>query len=143
VIVGCICYCAGTVLVRPALRQVGALQAAAITNLIGGVILLIGSVLLEPGVAQAATFQWGGPAWLAFLYMLLPGSLGASVVYFLLVRDWGPSRAAMYAFVSPVIAVMLGMGVFSERVTVLDTAGMVVMLAAAGAALRGATSAAR
>jgi drug/metabolite transporter (DMT)-like permease len=143
VIAGCVCYCAGTVLVRPALASVGALQAAAITNLIGGVILLVGAALFEPGVAEAATFRWGGPAWGAFFYMLLPGSLGASVVYFLLVRDWGPSRAAMYAFVSPVIAVMLGMAVFGERVTLLDIAGMALMLAAAAAALRGVTSAAR
>ena len=29
----------------------------------------------------------------------------STVIYFLLVRDWGASRTGTYAFVSPVIAV--------------------------------------
>ena len=60
----------------------------------------------------------------------------ATTIYFLLVRDWGASRTGTYAFVSPVIAVVLGMTMFGEHADWSDLAGMVLMLAAAGLALR-------
>jgi drug/metabolite transporter (DMT)-like permease len=58
------------------------------------------------------------------------------VIYFLLVRDWGASRAGTYAFVSPVIAVAIGFVFFGEHVEASDILGMVLMLAAAGMVLR-------
>ena len=71
-----------------------------------------------------------------WLYLLLPGSLGATVIYFLLVRDWGPGRTGTYAFVSPVLGVVLAMLLFGERIDVADVLGMTLMLGAAGLALR-------
>jgi drug/metabolite transporter (DMT)-like permease len=58
------------------------------------------------------------------------------VVYFLLVRDWGASRTGTYAFVSPVISVLLGMMVLGEQVHINDAVGMALMLGAAGLVLR-------
>jgi drug/metabolite transporter (DMT)-like permease len=137
VIVGCLSYCAGSVLARPLMRSVPPVEVAAMTNVIGGAMLLTGSLLFEPGATRALTGGWSGTAWAAWLYLLLPGSLGASIIYFLLVRDWGASRAGTYAFVSPVIAVILGVMVYSERLHVTDAAGMALMLGAAGLLLLG------
>jgi drug/metabolite transporter (DMT)-like permease len=67
---------------------------------------------------------------------VLFGSVGGFTIYLLLIRDWGPSRAGAYAFVSPVIAVALGMLVFGERVGLVEAAGIVLMLSAAILALR-------
>ena len=60
-------------------------------------------------------------------------------------RDWGASRAGTYAFVSPVIAVVLGMTLFGEQAGWSDLAGMLLMLAGAALALkpRGVTVIAR
>lgn len=137
VLAGCFSYCAGTVVARPLMRTLPPAQVAAITNLIGGLILLAGSLLFEPGAGQAMRFGWGAAAWAGWLFLLLPGSLGATIIYFVLVRDWGASRAGMYAFVSPVIAVLLGVAVYGERLGVLEAAGMALMLAAAALAMRG------
>jgi drug/metabolite transporter (DMT)-like permease len=57
-------------------------------------------------------------------------------MYFLLVRDWGASRVGTYAFVSPVIAVVLGATLFGEHVQIADIVGMALMLSAAGIVLR-------
>ena len=73
---------------------------------------------------------------LAWLYLLLPGSILSTVIYFLLVRDWGASRTGTYAFVSPVIAVALGTTLFGERLDLADVVGMALMLAAAAIVLR-------
>jgi drug/metabolite transporter (DMT)-like permease len=124
------------VLSIPLMRNMPPTEMAAMTNFIGGAILLVMSLLFEPGGWDAMTGNWGVAAWSAWLFLLLPGSLGATVVYFLLVRDWGASRTGTYAFVSPVIAVLLGVTVLGEQVHVNDAIGMALMLAAAGLVLR-------
>ena len=135
VIVGTLVYSAGSVMARPLMRSVPAAEVAALTNLIGGVLLLTCSLAFEPGSIAAAAGHWGWPAFSAWLYLLLPGSLGATLIYFLLVRDWGPSRTGTYAFVSPVVGVVLAMALFGEHVGLADVAGMGLMLGAAGIAL--------
>jgi drug/metabolite transporter (DMT)-like permease len=142
VIAGCLGYSAGSVLARPLMRIVPPVEVAAMTNVIGGGILLTGSLLFEPGAARALTGGWGTAAWAAWWYLLLLGSLGASIIYFRLVRDWGASRTGTYAFVSPVIAVVLGLVVYAERLHATDAAGMALMLGAAGLLLGGKQTAA-
>jgi len=136
VTIGCLCYSAGSVMARPLMRSLAPAQMAAMTNLIGGGILLSASIALEPGAGAALRLHWGWPAFVAWLYLLLPGSVLATTIYFQLVRDWGASRAGTYAFVSPVIAVVLGMKLFGEHADWSDLVGMGLMLAAAGLALR-------
>jgi drug/metabolite transporter (DMT)-like permease len=136
IVVGCLSYSLGSVLSIPLMRNMPPTEMAGMTNLIGGLVLLILSLLFEPGAWQAMSFNWGAAAWASWLFLLLPGSLGATVVYFLLVRDWGASRTGTYAFVSPVIAVALGMLVLGEEVHINDAIGMALMLGAAGLILR-------
>jgi drug/metabolite transporter (DMT)-like permease len=121
VTIGCLCYCSGSVMTRPLMWNFGAVQLAGLTDLIGGLILLFASLVLEPGAWTAMAFHWG---WASFL------------AYFLLVRDWGASKPGMYAFISPVIAVAAGAIFFREKLDWGDATGMTLMLAAAGLALR-------
>jgi drug/metabolite transporter (DMT)-like permease len=136
VIVGCLSYSLGSVLARPMMRTLAPVQMSGLTNLIGGVVLLAGSLVAEPGARTELVHPWAWPAMLAWLYLLIPGSLMATTAYFLLVRDWGASRTGTYAFVSPVVAVALGCWLFGERLDWGDVAGMVLMLVAAALALR-------
>jgi drug/metabolite transporter (DMT)-like permease len=136
VVIGCLCYSAGSVMARPLMLSLAPTQMSAMTNLIGGLILLSASSALEPGAGAALRFDWGWPAFLAWLYLLLPGSVLATTIYFQLVRDRGASRTGTYAFVSPVIAVILGVVLFGEQVRSSDLAGMVLMLLAAALAMR-------
>jgi drug/metabolite transporter (DMT)-like permease len=136
VVVSTLSYAAGSVLARPLMRTMPPAHVAAMTNFIGGGLLLGFALAFEPGALTATTGNWGWPAFLAWLYLLLPGSLGATVIYFLLVRDWGASRAGTYAFISPVIAVVIGLAFFGEQVEAADVLGMILMLSAAGMVLR-------
>jgi drug/metabolite transporter (DMT)-like permease len=135
VVIATLLYSFGSVLIRPMMRSVQATDMAWMTNLIGGGLLLIGALLFEPGALAAMRLDWGAPALLAWLYLLIPGSLLSTVMYFLLVRDWGASRVGTYAFVSPVIAVVLGATLFGEHVQIADIIGMALMLGAAGIVL--------
>jgi drug/metabolite transporter (DMT)-like permease len=136
VVVGCLSYSLGSVLCRPLMRAMAPAQVATLTNLLGGLMLLAGSIPFEPGAGAAMRFDWGWPAWLSWLFLLIPGSLGGTIIYFVLVRDWGAGRTGTYAFITPIISVLLGVVVLGERVDAADAAGMLIMLVAAGLALR-------
>jgi drug/metabolite transporter (DMT)-like permease len=136
VTVGCLCYTLGSVMTRPMMRTLAPVQLAGLTDLIGGLVLLVASLIFEPGGMAAMRFGWGWNAFLAWLYLLVPGSLISTTMYFLLVRDWGASRPGTYAFISPVIAVVIGCWLFGEKLDWGDAAGMTLMLCAAGLALR-------
>jgi drug/metabolite transporter (DMT)-like permease len=133
---GVLCYAAGSVMTRPIMRTLEPVQLAGLTDLIGGVVLLVSSLAVEPGAWQSMRFDWGWPAFLAWLYLLVPGALLSTTMYFLLVRDWGASRPGTYAFISPVIAVVLGCSLFDEQLDWGNAVGMTLMLGAAALALR-------
>ena len=75
--------------------------------LIGGVLLAITSVLLG---------EWGefhpqvvsGAAWVALLYLAVPGSIIAFTAYAWLIHRESPTKVGTYAYVNPVVAVLLG-----------------------------------
>jgi drug/metabolite transporter (DMT)-like permease len=136
VILSCLIYSLGSVLAIPLMRGMAPTELAGMSNLIGGAVLLVLSLVFEPGAVAAMAGDWGWAAWLSWLFLLLPASLGATVIYFMLVRDWGASRTGSYAFISPVIAVLLGVTVLSEQVHLTDAIGMALMLAAAALVLR-------
>jgi hypothetical protein len=70
-------------------------------------------------------------------FLVLAGSLAAYTIYLKLLRDWGPLRAGMFAFVSPIVAVALGALIYGEAVTSAGMLGMGLMLGAAAAVPRG------
>ena len=134
--IGNLSYCLGSVLSRPLMRSLPPAVLASTTNLLGGITLLVISIAVEPGVGAVITGNWGLNAWLAWAFMVFAGSLAATTIYFILVRDWGASRTGSYAFISPVISVGAGILVLSERVDLLEAGGMALMLMAAFMVLR-------
>jgi drug/metabolite transporter (DMT)-like permease len=117
------------------MRTLEPVQLAGLTAVVGGVVLLTASLLVEPGAWESMRLHWGWPSFLAWLYLLGPGALLSTTMYFLLVRDWGASRPGTYAFISPVIAVVIGSSLFGEKLEWEDALGMALMLAGAFFAL--------
>ncbi|MGJ4856574.1 DMT family transporter [Labrys sp. La1] len=125
----------GSVVARPLLRLYSSTFVAASTTLFGGLLLLGLSLAGEPGAIPALAGQWGAAAWAGWLFLVLFGSLIGYTIYMTLLREIGATRAGTYAFVSPIIAVLLGMVCFGEQIHLLDMLGMAVMLAGAGLAM--------
>lgn len=136
VIAGTLSYSFGSVLARPLMRILAPGELAALTNCLGGFLLLGASLAVEPGSWAALGGAWGWPAFGAWLYLLLPSSLGATLIYFVLVRDWGVSRTGSYAFVAPVIGVVAAVLLLGEQIGVGEVFGMALMLGAAALVLR-------
>lgn len=134
-------YGYGSVLARPLLRSYPATFVAGITTLIGGIALMVAALVFEPGAVAAVSGNWGATAWTAWFFLVIFGSLVGYTTYMRLLRDIGPSRAGSYAFVSPVIAVVLGALVFAEQVTLFDVIGIIVLLSGAYLAMAEAPAA--
>jgi drug/metabolite transporter (DMT)-like permease len=130
-------YAWGSVLARPLIERFGSGMLSGATMLIGGTALLVGSLGWEPNSTQSLEAFWGWPATLGWLFLLLFGSLVGYSLYMQLLRDLGPAKAGSFAFVSPIIAVLVGVIAAGETISALSVAGMAVMLLAAGACLYG------
>ena len=128
-------YGLGSIIARPLLRAYPASLVAGATTTIGGLTLLALSFGVEPKAAQALRGDWGAAAWAGWLFLVIFGSLIGYTVYMRLLRDIGASRAGAYAFVSPVVAVLLGVLVLRESVGIIDVVGMVILLGAAWLAM--------
>ncbi|PZV36285.1 DMT family transporter [Mesorhizobium kowhaii] len=129
-------YAWGSVLARPLLEVYSSDFIAGFTTLFGGAFLILVSLVVEPGAAAALTGDWGWQAWAGWLFLVLFGSFIGYTLFMRLLHDIGASRAGAFAFVSPVIAVLLGIFTYGEEVSLIDVTGMAVMLCAAFLALR-------
>lgn len=129
-------YALGSVMSRPLLATVPSLALAAAHNVIGGLGLAALSLVFEPVDARAAGAMLTAPVLASLAFLVFCASLIAFTVYLRLLRDWGPYKAGTYAFVSPIIAVGVGMAWAGERYTVIELVGAALMLTAVGMSLR-------
>lgn len=96
--------------------------------LTGGAVM----VLVGLAVGERFTFDYPARTWLALGYLVVFGSMVAYTSYVWLLANAPISLVATYAYVNPVVAVLLGWLVLSERVTgpVVVGGGVVVVAVA-------------
>jgi drug/metabolite transporter (DMT)-like permease len=133
---GTVLYCTGAVLARPISSLMPTLTLAGWQTLVGGAGLVLVSLALEPVSTDhlMALARW--PVWPALTFLVIGGSLIGFTVYLRLLRDWGAFRAGLYSFVSPAIAVSVGVIFLNEPFGWSEAAGAMIMFAAAALALR-------
>lgn len=67
-------------------------------------------------------------AWLSLVYLILMGSIAAFSAYVWLLQVRPATQVSTYAYVNPVIAVLLGVFFANERVSGLQVLGLVIIL---------------
>ena len=95
--------------------------------LAAGVVFFLGSLLLR----EWQTVEWRTvtPAsWYSLLYLVIFGSLAAYSAYVWLLRVRPAAQVSTYAYVNPVIAVLLGVFIAREHLTFQQVGGLVVIL---------------
>jgi len=126
-IAACVGWALGSALGKK-LPQPKGLMSSAVMMLTGGAELLLGSVLCGEHLSAMPTTA----GWMALLYLVVFGSIIGYSAYLYLLSHVSPSAATSYAYVNPVIAVLLGMGLLNEHVGVHEWAGMAVIISAVG-----------
>ncbi len=101
----------------------------------GLVLLLLGVATGEPARLSSTTISWASVAALA--YLLVFGSLIAYSAFAWLLRVAPPAQVATYAYVNPVIAVLLGWALGGEPITAGIALAAAVILGAVVLVTRG------
>jgi drug/metabolite transporter (DMT)-like permease len=118
----------GSLYSRQAPQPQRPLVAAAMQMTAGGLILAVVSVVS----GEASGFhvsQVSLESWLGLAYLVVAGSLTAYTAYMWLLREVPTSLVGTYAYVNPVVAVMLGTVVLGEPLTWRTLVGGGVILA--------------
>ncbi len=111
-------------------------ESAAMTS---GVQMLGGAASLFVGAGITGEMQAfelarvTGPAVVAFAYLVVVGSMIAFSAYRYLLRTWPPARVATYAYVNPVVAVVLGWVFAGEELDGGTMLAMTLILASVAA----------
>ena len=96
--------------------------------LAGGVLLtLVAAALGEFRGFRAQDVSRG--AWLALVYLIVAGSIVAFTAYVWLIHHESPTKVGTYAYVNPVVAVLLGYFLGGEAIglrTIVGTAFVLV-----------------
>jgi drug/metabolite transporter (DMT)-like permease len=104
------------------------LQATSLEMLAGGMLLIVAS-----GVAGEWTRirldQVSTVSLLSWLYLIVFGSLVAFTSYIWLLKQTTPERVSTYAYVNPIVAMILGWTLANEALTLQNTLATAIVLA--------------
>jgi len=114
----------GTVLSRRWQPPVSALTFTAWQLTAGGLLLLPAALLLEPPLPALTLHNWIGFGWLG-----LVGAALTYIVWFRGVARLEPSTIAPLAFLSPVMAVILGWALLGQALSAWQVLGIFIVIA--------------
>ncbi len=117
---GALCWTAASVISRRSTIRISGLAAAGWQIVYGGLFNL-GLLAVTRDYHGA---QWGWKAWGSILYLVIFGSVVTYTAYIYLLDNVAVSKVATYAYVNPVIAVILGAIVLHERFVAVEYVGM-------------------
>jgi drug/metabolite transporter (DMT)-like permease len=121
---GSIAWQYGTIRGKYALVSVPPLMSSALQMLAGGVVVTLAGV----GLGEIPHFHATPRTFTALAYLSLFGSVLAYTSYVYAARHLRSTNMSLYAYVNPVVAVILGWLVLHEQLTWISIAAMVVIL---------------
>jgi drug/metabolite transporter (DMT)-like permease len=129
ILIAAFAWALGTIMTRRVAIPSSPALASGMELLCGGVALLVLSAATgEFGSLHLA--QISGRSWLALGYLTVVGSIIAFSAYGIAVRALPTPTVATYAYVNPVIAVLLGTLILNERLTPAMLGGGVLIVGA-------------
>jgi drug/metabolite transporter (DMT)-like permease len=136
VLAATLCWAFGSYL-SPRLRLPrGAMLATAYEMLAGGAIMTaVGLAVGEPSDLNAAAVPAEG--WVALAYLVLVGSILGYTAYIFALGNAPLSVVGTYAYVNPVVAVVLGALILDEPVTAVVLGGGLLVVGGVALVLRG------
>jgi drug/metabolite transporter (DMT)-like permease len=129
-VIGCFCWAAGSLYFKYH-GTTGSLYKSIGWELVGGMIccFIIAILFGEWKSFHFATVSLS--AWAALLYLSIAGSIVALVALYWLLARRPAATVGTYAYVNPVIAVLLGYFIANEKISLLQSLGMAIILIAA------------
>jgi drug/metabolite transporter (DMT)-like permease len=137
--IACVCWTAGSLLSQrvPALALAPGATGFASEMIMGGFVLMAMAFANSEYTTFAAQWPPTTQATLAWLYLVVFGSLIAFNAYMVLLARAPAALAASYCFVTPVIAMLLGVLLANEKVSAFEWTSAGVVLIGVVLVLRG------
>lgn len=129
ILVGSFCWAIGSIYCSKAHLPHSAALAGSLEMLIGGVLLIATAPLL----GETRGFHWAqvsAASWLAVGYLVLFASMIGFSCYLWLLKKASPARVSTYAYVTPLVAVVLGWAVLHEPITARTLGAIALLLGA-------------
>ena len=117
---GTVCWTAASIISRRSTFRISGAASAGWQMVFGG-LFNVGLMVVSGGYHGA---QWGMKAWGSIIYLVVFGSLITYTAYIYLLDNVAVSKVATYAYVNPVIAVILGAIFLHERFVAVEYVGM-------------------
>lgn len=117
----------GTIVARKLQQPASKPMGAAIQMLLGGAQIFV----LSAVAGEFPRFHLeaiSGNAWFALIYLIIAGSLVAYTAYVWLLHHESPTRVGTYAYVNPVVAVVIGYLFGGEHIGLRTILGTVLVL---------------
>ena len=127
-LIGSLCWALGTILRKRSSRSGSPLVFSALQMLAAGAAMAVMSVAM----GEPARFSLGAvtlQSWLSFAYLVVAGSIIGYTAYIYLLNVVSAAKASTYAYVNPVIAVLLGWAFINEPIGARTIAAASVILA--------------
>jgi drug/metabolite transporter (DMT)-like permease len=135
VVLAAMCWASGSFAGSRVQMPSDPLRSTALQMLCGGAVMTAVAIPAgEPWALQLGAIS--ADAWLAFAFLVFIGSIVAFSAYAWLLRNVAISTVATYAYVNPVIAVVLGAVILSEPVHAATLAGMAIIVASVAYTMR-------
>lgn len=126
ILAGSFCWTAGSVISRRSTIRISGFAAAGWQMFFGG--LFNTGIMFAAGGYRGS--HWGLEAWGSILYLVIFGSLVGYTAYIYLLNNVAVSKVTTYAYINPVIAVILGAIFLREHFVVVEYVGMASILLA-------------
>jgi len=135
VLLAALSWAAGSLYSRTASQPRQPFLATSMQMLAGGLILFAAAALSgEWGHVDIGRMSWATA--LALGWLILPGSIVAFTAYIYALRTLPTSTVSTYAYVNPVVAVLIGWPLLGERPTAQTAAAGAIIVAAVALILR-------
>lgn len=122
---GNICWAFGTVWVKKRTQATNAFLAAGLQMLFGGIFLIPMSLTFD----NYTTIHWSTDMVAALVYLILFGSVAAYASYSYAIKKLPMTIVSLYAYINPIVAVILGSIVLNERLNLRIGIGISITLA--------------
>lgn len=122
---GNICWAFGTVFVKRKTQATDPFLAAGLQMLFGGIFLLPMSLIFD----DYSTITTSGDMVFALIYLILFGSVAAYASYSYAIKKLPMTIVSLYAYINPIVAVVLGALLLGERLNLRIGIGILITLA--------------
>lgn len=123
--VGNICWAIGTVWVKRKTLATDAFLAAGLQMLFGGIFLMPMSLIFD----DYSSISYSPDMLFSLVYLILFGSVAAYACYSYAIKKLPMTQVSLYAYINPIVAVVLGALMLGERLNMRIAIGILITLA--------------